>query len=30
MKNEKKIGLGVAFGVVIGSVIGVLTDNLGL
>ena len=30
MKNEKTTALGAAFGVAIGSVIGVLTDNLGL
>jgi len=30
MKNEKATVLGAAFGVAIGSVIGVLTDNLGL
>jgi hypothetical protein len=30
MKNEKKIGLGRAFGVAAGSVIGVLTHNLAL
>ncbi|MCB0707631.1 MAG: hypothetical protein KDC34_20085 [Saprospiraceae bacterium] len=30
MKNEKKITIGTAFGVAIGSVVGVLTDNLGL
>jgi hypothetical protein len=30
MKNEKSTVLGVAFGVAVGSVIGVLTNNLGL
>ena len=30
MKNEKSLILGAAFGVAIGSVIGVLTDNLAL
>jgi hypothetical protein len=30
MKNEKSLILGAAFGVAIGSVVGVLTDNLGL
>lgn len=30
MKNEEKIGLGAAFGVAIGSAIGVVTDNLEL
>lgn len=30
MKNEKNLILGAAFGVAIGGVIGVLTDNLAL
>ena len=30
MKPEKKITLGAAYGVAIGSVIGALTDNIGL
>jgi len=30
MKNERPLALGMAFGVAAGSVIGVLTDNIGL
>jgi len=30
MKKEKNIGLGTAYGIAIGTAIGVLTDNLGL
>ena len=30
MKNEKQMSIGIGLGVAIGSVIGVLTDNLGL
>ena len=30
MNKEKKLGSGIAIGIVFGTVIGVLTDNIGL
>lgn len=30
MKNKKNISIGMAMGIVFGSIVGVLTDNIGL
>lgn len=30
MKDKKKMGQGIAFGIILGTLVGIMTDNLGL